>query len=117
MRQKSTRAKDPAEKTVRDIRRRTRKQYSAEEKIRIVLEGLRGEDSIAALSLKTSSRYLPQRMCWRRRSTICYSSRDRFLLRNCVNLAQSVRTIFRRRLPFQAHDFLKFLKWGGHECH
>ena len=49
MSQKSTRAKEPAEKTVRDIRRRTRKQYSAEEKIRIVLEGLRGEDSIAAL--------------------------------------------------------------------
>ena len=49
MRQKSTRAKEPAEKTVRDIRRRTRKQHSAEEKIRIVLEGLRGEDSIAAL--------------------------------------------------------------------
>ena len=44
------RAKDPAEKAVRDIRRRTRKQYSAEEKIRIVLEGLRGEDSIAALA-------------------------------------------------------------------
>ena len=34
---------------MRDIRRRTRKQYSAEEKIRIVLEGLRGEDSIAEL--------------------------------------------------------------------
>ena len=48
MRQKSTRAKEPTEKTVRDIRRRTRKQYSAEEKIRIVLERLRGEDSIAA---------------------------------------------------------------------
>ena len=41
--------KDPAEKVVRDIRRKTRKQYSAEEKIRIVLEGLRGEESIAAL--------------------------------------------------------------------
>ncbi len=41
--------KDPAEKLVRDIRRKTRKQYSAEEKIRIVLEGLRGEESIAAL--------------------------------------------------------------------
>ncbi|EKV27728.1 Mobile element protein [Caenispirillum salinarum AK4] len=41
--------KDPAEKAVRDIRRRTRKQYSAEEKIRIVLEGLRGEESIAHL--------------------------------------------------------------------
>jgi transposase len=39
----------PAEKTVRDIRRRTRRHYSAEEKIRIVLEGLRGEDSIAEL--------------------------------------------------------------------
>jgi transposase len=37
------------EKTVRDIRRRTRKKYSAEEKIRIVLEGLRGEDSVAEL--------------------------------------------------------------------
>ena len=41
--------KDPAEKAVRDIRRKTRKQYSAEEKIRIVLSGLRGEESIAAL--------------------------------------------------------------------
>jgi transposase-like protein len=39
--------KTSVKKTVRDIRRHTRKQYSAEEKIRIVLEGLRGEDSIA----------------------------------------------------------------------
>ena len=38
-----------SEKLVKDIRRRTRKKYSAEEKIRIVLEGLRGEDSIAEL--------------------------------------------------------------------
>ena len=41
--------KTSAEQSVRDIRRKTRKQYSAEEKIRIVLEGLRGEESIAAL--------------------------------------------------------------------
>ncbi len=34
---------------VREIKRRTRRRYSAEEKIRIVLEGLRGEESIAAL--------------------------------------------------------------------
>ena len=40
---------DPAERTVRDIRRQTRKQYTAEEKIRIVVSGLRGEESIAAL--------------------------------------------------------------------
>ena len=42
-------AKPPAEKVVRDIRRATRKHHSAEDKIRIVLEGLRGEESIAAL--------------------------------------------------------------------
>jgi transposase len=49
MRQKSGHEKAPAEKLIQDIRRVTRKQYSAEEKIRIVLEGLRGEESIAAL--------------------------------------------------------------------
>ena len=41
-----------AEKTVRDIRRATRRQYSAEEKVRIVIAGLRGEDSIAELCRK-----------------------------------------------------------------
>jgi len=41
--------KDPADKMVRDIRRKTRRKHSTEEKIRIVLEGLRGEESIAAL--------------------------------------------------------------------
>ena len=41
--------KRSAEKTVRDIRRATRRKYSAEEKICIVIEGLRGEDSIAEL--------------------------------------------------------------------
>ena len=49
MRQHSNSTKDPAEKVVKDIRRATRKQYSAEEEIRIVLEGLHGEDSIAEL--------------------------------------------------------------------
>ena len=37
------------EKLVKDIRRRTRKKYSSEEKIRIVLEGMRGEESMAEL--------------------------------------------------------------------
>jgi transposase len=41
--------KKSVEKTVRDIRRHTRKKYSAEEKTRIVLEGPRGEDSVAEL--------------------------------------------------------------------
>ena len=43
------RQKASAEKVVKDIRRATRRHYGAEEKIRIVLEGLRGEDSIAEL--------------------------------------------------------------------
>ena len=49
MKQKSGPGKAPAEQVLKDIRRQTRRQYSAEEKIRIVLEGLRGEESIAAL--------------------------------------------------------------------
>ena len=49
MRQKSMSKNDPAERTVRDIRRKTRKQYTAEEKIRIVVSSLRGEESIAAI--------------------------------------------------------------------
>ena len=49
MKQKSGPPNQPAETLVRDIRRATRKHYSAEEKIRIVVAGLRGEDSIAEL--------------------------------------------------------------------
>jgi len=49
MRQKSGPPKEPPEKVVKDIRRATRKRHSPEEKIRIVLSGLRGEDSIAEL--------------------------------------------------------------------
>ena len=47
-----TKQKDSAEKAIRDIRQATRRQYSAEVKIRIVLEGLRGESSIAELCRK-----------------------------------------------------------------
>ena len=49
MRRKSEPAKAPAEQVIKDIRRATRRHFSAEDKIRIVLEGLRGEDSIAEL--------------------------------------------------------------------
>ena len=49
MRRNTIRQKASAEKVVKDIRRATRRHYGAEEKIRIVLEGLRGEDSIAEL--------------------------------------------------------------------
>ena len=49
MRQKSGPQGTASEKLVKDIRRATRKRHSAEEKIRIVLDGLRGEESIAEL--------------------------------------------------------------------
>ena len=49
MNKKSVGSKDAADKLVKNIRRRTSRKYSAEEKIRIVLAGLRGEESIAAL--------------------------------------------------------------------
>ena len=52
MRAKSSSAKKPAEQVVKDIRRATRRQFSAEDKIRIVLDGLRGDDSIAELCRK-----------------------------------------------------------------
>jgi transposase len=49
MRQKSGQLESSSERVVKDIRRATRKHRSAEEKIRVVLDGLRGEDSIAEL--------------------------------------------------------------------
>src|SRR5437899_8499582 len=49
MRSKVERHSEEAEKAVREIRRATRRQYSAEEKVRIVIAGLRGEDGIAEL--------------------------------------------------------------------
>jgi transposase len=43
--------KDSAEKAVRDIHRKTRRKFSAEEKIRIVLESLRGEENVCCSSI------------------------------------------------------------------
>ena len=61
MRKKSMSSKDSAEKTVRDIRRKTRRHRSSEEKIRVVLSGLRGEESIAALCRREGIGLVPQK--------------------------------------------------------
>jgi transposase len=52
MNMKSNPSKASAEQVVKDIRRATRRHYSAEDKVRIVLSGLRGEESIAELCRK-----------------------------------------------------------------
>jgi transposase len=57
MRETSGARKSPGEKIVKDIKRATRKQYSSEEKIRIVLDGLRGEHSIAELCRREGISY------------------------------------------------------------
>ena len=49
MRQTTGTRKSAGEKIIKDIKRATRTQYSSEQKIKIVLDGLRGEDSIAEL--------------------------------------------------------------------
>ena len=52
MRAKIDTQSEEAEKAVRDIRRATRRRFSAEDKVRIVIAGLRGEDSVAELCRK-----------------------------------------------------------------
>ena len=61
MRPKSSSPKKPAEQVVKDIRRATRRHFSAEDKIRIVLDGLRGDDSIAELCRKEG---IAQSLCY-----------------------------------------------------
>ena len=67
MRMNPGKHKEPADKVVKDIDRRTRRHHSAEEKIRIVLEGLRGEDSIAEEDWNLDT-IRPGSPCWRRGS-------------------------------------------------
>ena len=65
MRQKSVTPTSPSERLVKNIRRATRKHYSAEEKIRIVLDGFRGESSMSVVrTFETDQAYLDERL-WR----------------------------------------------------
>jgi transposase len=90
MSHKSAAPKTPAERVVRDIRRETRKHYSAEDKIRIVLEGLRGEESIAALCRRegiAESLYYT----WSKRSRAGWSLCSRMARRRMVVLKHTAR--------------------------
>ena len=61
--EKKEEKRQTAEQVVKEIRRRTRRVFSAEEKIKIVLEGMRGEDTIAALRRKPA-RYRDHEEPW-----------------------------------------------------
>ncbi len=84
MRQKQTGRPSSSEQIIKAIKRKTRKQYSAEEKIRIVLDGLRGEDSIAELCRREgiaqslSGAKLYSSCCWqlvnRHRLLVCHEA-------------------------------------------
>ena len=65
MSKKPVTKKAEAEKVVKDIRRATRKIHSAEEKIRVVLAGLRGEDSIAELCRREDIAHRHQKASFR----------------------------------------------------
>ena len=71
MKQRPAGRASSSEKIIRDIKRKTRKQYSAEEKIRIVLDGLRGEDSIAELAGSLSMGRLGQHISSLRTTRNC----------------------------------------------
>ena len=61
MRPKSSSPTKPDEQVVKDVRRATRRHFASEDKIRIVLDGLRGDDSIAELCRKEG---IAQSLCY-----------------------------------------------------
>src|SRR5215470_10617778 len=90
MRQAGKRIPESAEKTVRDIRRATRRHHSAEEKIRIVLEGLRGEDSIAELCRKEG---INQNLYYRWSKEFLEAGKKRLAGDTAVYVVRAFRTV------------------------
>ena len=80
MNKKSVGSKDAAEKLVKNIRRKTARKYSSEEKIRIILAGLRGEESIAALcrreGIAESLYYKWSKEFWKLESVGCLATQN-----------------------------------------
>ncbi len=123
MRQKSQTRQTGAAKAIKDIRRATRKQYSAEENIRIVLDGLRGEETIAELCRREG---IAQSIYYKWSKEFLEAGKKRL----AVDTARSASTGEVQNLRREAHDLkevvaeqaleLRLLKkkhdrrWGGY---
>jgi hypothetical protein len=93
--------KESVEQTVRNIRRKTRKQYSSEEKIRIVLEGLRGERGIYAIIFLVKEK--PDRGA----SGTGFNKPGTAHAEGCVNVLEMV--LIRYSIP----DFFRYAFYNG----
>ena len=96
-------SKSTVEKRLKDIKRRTRKRYTTEEKIRIVLEGIKGETTIAELNSRRSStlnwpkQMKPSKEVWKKwKKSIDSETRKLprpYALRHCIREAATTYTI------------------------
>ena len=98
MRQKSVPVREPATQVLKDIRRATRRHFSAEDKIRIVLEGLRGEDSIAELCRREG---IVQNLYYRIQAR-CYAYEEVF--------GEKVRALGERARPRDLYDVINLFR-------
>ena len=106
MRQKSVHPESSSERIVKNIRRATRKRHSSEEKIRIVLDGLRGESSIAELCRRegiAESLYY----AWSKEFLEAGKRRLAVTLRGRRPVARLRTRGVKRRLPDQLHHFMR----------
>jgi len=118
MRQKSETNKIASEQVVKDIRRATRNQYSAEDKIRIVLDGLRGEYSTAELcrreGIGESLYSAGRRSSWRRARGGCRghgASRPAFIVMKAADEFKD-KTTPPNQLWQTDFTYLKVIGWG-----
>jgi putative transposase len=108
MGQKSGPGKEPAEQIVKEIRRATRRQFSAEEKIRIVLSGLRGEDSIAELCRREG---IVQNLYYRWSKEFLEAGKKPFIVIKAADAFKD-KTTAPNQLWQTDFTYLKVIGWG-----
>ena len=82
--------KSPIESKVKEIKRATKRKFSAEEKTRIVIEGLRGEQSISELFHEAGNHIFSLYACLEGNSGFKIKEGERFKLINTSNIPRSI---------------------------